>query len=64
MWGILRQNAQIQRFYMHFEVPTTRLEVPEFQGFRLPANLSGQMLHRKKLIRNSITSLARLMTEP
>jgi len=39
MWGILRQNAQIQRFYMHFEVPTTRLEVPEFQGFRLPADL-------------------------
>ena len=39
MWGILRQNAEIQRFYMHLEVPTTRLEVPEFQGFRLPADL-------------------------
>ena len=39
MWGILRQNAPIQRFYMHFEVPTNRLEVPEFQAFRLPPDL-------------------------
>ncbi|BAQ18267.1 hypothetical protein GL4_2834 [Methyloceanibacter caenitepidi] len=39
MSGSLRQNAQNQRIYMHFEVPTTRLEVPDFQGFRLAADL-------------------------